>query len=98
MVYWPNEQKSLKQLVEQSLDTGLKVLSLTLPWGRQGSEDQLVLFEKNLQEFADFYVDRVLHRDFRYIGVTPFTLYIRHFILIENAGKIIALLERIYTV
>ena len=87
MVYWPNEQKSLKQLVEQSLDTGLKVLSLTLPWGRQGSEDQLVLFEKNLQEFADFYVDRVLHRDFRYIGVTPFTLYIRHFIFDRKCWK-----------
>jgi uncharacterized protein len=87
MVYWPNRSLSLKQLVEQCLNTGLKMLSITLPWGRSGGTEILSLLERNLQEFAEFYIDRVLNKDFRYVGVAPFSLYIRHFIFNRKFWK-----------
>lgn len=80
MVYWPNSSMTLTQLVKECLDTGLKVVSITLPWGRVGTVSEINKIERDLEEFADFYISSILNKDFKYIGVAPFTLYIRHLI------------------
>lgn len=87
MVYYPNDKKSLTDLVKQCLNTGLKVVSITIPWGEKGNDKLLKIVQQNLREFADFYVDCILNKDFRYIGISPFILYIKHLILERRCWK-----------
>ena len=52
MVYTPNRKEPLTNLVKESMDKGIQVLSFALPWGQHNSIDSLALFRSQLVDFG----------------------------------------------
>lgn len=73
MVWTPNSQETLVDLVKQAVENEVKTVSVTLPWGMEFDYD---CFSVQLEEFAEFYLKNILDHNFRYIGVAPFVSYI----------------------
>ena len=82
MVWIPNDKRSLTSLIIKGFNTGVRVVSFTFEWGKSNLDE--IQYTEQIKEFADFYVDKVLHHDFRYIGVAPFIRYITKWITKEG--------------
>lgn len=77
MVWQPNTQETLVDLIRQTAEKGVKSISITLPWGMEYDDHT---FSCQLEDFADFYLQNLADHNFRYIGVAPFINYISKWI------------------
>lgn len=73
MVWLPNEKEHLIDLVKEIIENDVKVISITLPWGMDFDTN---LFREQIEEFAEFYLQKIFMHDYRYVGIDPFVKYI----------------------
>lgn len=76
MVWVPSKKQSLKDLIKYSIDKGYEIISFTLEWGKYDYSDSKSLIYKDLDEVARWYVENVNDKNFKYIGLHPFSGYI----------------------
>lgn len=88
MVWIPNEQETLVDLVKEAIGSGLKVVSVVLPLGMKEDEILYELFASQLEEFADFYLGKILEHNYKYVGIDPFVSYISKWILDKEYGDV----------
>ncbi len=86
MVWRPNTKEDLVSLIKKPMEKGLKVLSLTTEWGEKSLDFELIT--KQVDCFVDFYLNRIVSHDYRYIGVAPFVNYIKKWIVDKKYSKI----------
>lgn len=75
-VYKP-EEISLVDLIKETMNTNLDILSVTPEWGTKFNYKAAY---KDLIEFSDFYIDKIAHYEFDIIGIHPFSGYISKWI------------------
>lgn len=76
-IYRP-EEISLVELVKETMDTNLQMISITPEWGRI---IDLKIAYQHLSEFCDFYIEKIKCFEFDMIGIHPFSGYIIKWLL-----------------
>lgn len=71
----------LFDFAKQIIDMGFPMVSITFPWTSKDTdyaldENKIEIFRDHLKKFVDNYINRIINKDFRYIGVHPFSSYI----------------------
>ena len=79
-------QTTLLELVNDIFEHNIRFLSICFEWGEKVKNPEEIIdkVKIDLKEFADFYIDNILRRNFKYIGIHPFAGYIKNWILNEE--------------
>jgi len=79
-------QISLLELVEDVFEHNIRFLSIGFEWGKEMEQPEVFKAKVRLElrQFAEFYINNILQKKFRYVAINPFVGYIKNWLLSEE--------------